>query len=68
MSKVSDGQCGLCKHFGADEQDEQKLVQIRLSHEAPADLTEECGHPKNEAIHLVVTPLSGCEGFEPAAA
>jgi hypothetical protein len=67
MSKITDGQCGLCKHFGADEADAPKLVQIRMAHEAPPDLTEECGHPKNEAIHLVVTPLSGCGGFEAAA-
>jgi hypothetical protein len=68
MLKIDDGQCGLCRHFGADDQDDQKLVQIRLSHEAPADLTEECGHPKHEPLNLMVTPISGCGGFEPVAA
>ena len=32
----------------------------------PEDLVEECGNPKHAPLHLVVTPISGCEGFEPA--
>ena len=44
--------------------EEPKLIQIRLKHEAPDDLVEECGHPNNKPIHLMVTPISGCAGFE----
>jgi hypothetical protein len=29
---------------------------------------DECGHPKHAQLHLVVTPISGCQGFEPATA
>jgi hypothetical protein len=68
MLQLHDGQCGLCRHFGEDEQDTQQLVQIRTSKQAPEDLTEPCGHPRLEPLHLVVTPVSGCEGFEPAKA
>ncbi len=67
MLQIQDGQCGLCKHFGS-HQEQPKLLQIRVSREAPPDLTDECGHPRNEPINLVVTPISGCEGFEAAAA
>jgi hypothetical protein len=42
------------------------LTQIRQKHEAPEDLVEDCGHPKNAAVHLKVTPISGCDGFEPS--
>lgn len=70
MMQVTDGQCGLCKHFGehgalADEE-KQQLIQIRTSKSAPEDLLEECGHPQHEPLHLVVTPVSGCQGYEPA--
>jgi hypothetical protein len=27
---------------------------------------EECGHPQHASLHLQVTPISGCQGFEPA--
>lgn len=47
---------------------ENQLVEIRTTHEAPDDLVEECGHPKHAPLHLVVTPMSGCDGFEPARA
>lgn len=67
MMEVHSGQCGLCSHFGEHQQQEQpKLVQIRTSHLAPEDLVEECGHPRHSSLHLVVTPMSGCQGFEPA--
>jgi len=42
------------------------LIQIRTSHKAPDDLVEECGHPQHASLHLMVTPISGCQGFEPA--
>ena len=66
MLMVHDGQCGLCAHFGENHPVEQQLVQIRMSHQAPENLVEECGHPRHASLHLVVTPISGCEGFAPA--
>ena len=69
MQEVKDGQCGLCVHFGENTPQEQpKLVQIRTSKQAPESLIEECGHPRHAPLHLVVTPISGCEGFQPAMA
>lgn len=69
MKSVHDGQCGLCIHFGEHDAVQQpQLVQIRTKHQAPEDLVEECGHPKHAALHLMVTPISGCDGFEPAYA
>jgi len=59
----------LCVHFGENVPDDQpKLIQIRLRHEAPDDLVETCGLPQNQALHLKVTPISGCAGFEAAEA
>ena len=65
MHEVHEGQCGLCSHFGEHHADMQ-LEQIRTSHIAPEDLVDECGHPKHAELHLVVTPISGCDGFVPA--
>ena len=66
MLNVHDGQCGLCAHFGEHHQADQKLVQIRVSKQADEKIVEECGHPKHAPLHLMVTPISGCDGFEPA--
>lgn len=70
MMTVTEGQCGLCRHFGEHvdlgQQERARIVQIRTTKKAPEDLIEECGHPQHEPLHLVVTPVSGCEGFEPA--
>ena len=66
MMQVHDGQCGLCAHFGEHHLRDPQLVQIRVSKEAPEEMVEECGHPLHEKLHLMVTPISGCEGFEPA--
>ena len=66
MIQIHDGQCGLCTHFGEHHPQERQLIQIRLKHEAPENLLEECGHPAHAPLHLKVTPLSGCQGFEPA--
>ena len=66
MLHVHDGQCGLCAHFGEHHQQSEKLVQIRVQHNAPEDFVDECGHPKHAQLHLMVTPISGCDGFEPA--
>ncbi len=66
MLQIQDGQCGMCMHFGEHHNNDQQLVQIRTKHEAPEDLKEECGHPRHAPLHLMVTPISGCDGFEPA--
>jgi len=66
MLTIHDGQCGLCTHYGETHANAPKLVQIRTKHEAPADMIEECGHPNNVKLHLMVTPVSGCAGYEPA--
>ena len=67
MQHVEDGQCGLCTHFGESHTGDEKLVQIRASHEAPETMVDECGHPRHASLNLKVTPISGCDGFEPAA-
>ena len=66
MQLVQTGQCGVCTHFGEHHAGNEQLVQIRTTHQAPEDYVDECG--KNENIHLKVTALSGCDGFEPADA
>jgi hypothetical protein len=65
---VQEGQCGLCTHFGEDHPNDQKLIQIRMKHQAPEDYVDRCGHPSHAALDLKVTPISGCAGFEPATA
>ena len=67
MSAIHSGQCGLCSHFGETHKQNEKLVAILTSHQAPDSLVDECGHPKHAPLHLKVTPLSGCDGFTPAA-
>lgn len=66
MLQVQEGQCGLCVHFGEKSSDEPQLIQIRLRGEAPENLVEPCGLPENEAVGLVVSAVSGCQGFQPA--
>ena len=66
MQHVHEGQCGLCTHFGETHARDERLVRIRRQHEAPEDLLDECGHPRHATLHLRVTPISGCDGFEPA--
>ena len=70
MMTLNEGQCGLCRHFGEHSalppQEVKQLIQIRATRQAPESLREECGHPQHEPLHLVVTPVSGCQGFEPA--
>ncbi len=65
--QIQDGQCGLCGHFG-EHHPSQVLVSIHASKKADEGLVDECGHPKHAALHLKVTPISGCDGFVPAAA
>jgi hypothetical protein len=67
MQHVHDGQCGLCLHFGETHSRDEKLVHIRTTREGPETLLDECGHPRHASLHLRVTPISGCEGFERAA-
>ncbi len=66
MLHVHSGQCGLCTHFGETHKMDNRLMQIRTSEEAPEDLIDDCGHPRHASLHLKVTPISGCDGFEPA--
>ncbi|MFN3167695.1 MAG: hypothetical protein ACE37H_11600 [Phycisphaeraceae bacterium] len=66
MQMIQQGQCGMCTHFGEGHEENDQLVQIRTSKQAPEDYVDTCG--KNDDIHLKVTPLSGCDGFEPVAA
>ncbi|WP_263410756.1 hypothetical protein [Terriglobus tenax] len=67
MQMLSNGQCGLCAHFGETHRD-NILVSIMTSKQAEETLLDECGHPKHSTLHLKVTPISGCDGFTPAAA
>jgi hypothetical protein len=67
MLAVHDGQCGLCSHFGEDHaQNNKALISILTSKEAPETMVDSCGLPKNASLHLKVTPISGCDGFQPA--
>lgn len=66
MQQIHDGQCGMCAHFGETHPTDRQLTQIRQKHEAPETLLDDCGHPRHASLHLKVTPLSGCDGFEPA--
>lgn len=65
--QVQTGQCGLCGHFGETHAKNDALISIISTKQAETTLLDECGHPKNAALHLKVTPISGCDGFIPAA-
>ncbi|MEM6553958.1 MAG: hypothetical protein AAF750_17715 [Planctomycetota bacterium] len=67
MITLTEGQCGLCKHYGEEHSDQPQLVQIRTSKSAPEDFKDTCGHPQVEPLQLTVTADSGCQGFEAAA-
>jgi hypothetical protein len=67
MQSVSNGQCGLCGHFGENHAKNDVIVNIMASKQAETTLVDECGHPKLVSLHLKVTPISGCDGFIPAA-
>ncbi len=64
MVSVHEGQCGVCTHFGEGHAD-NILNQIRASKEAAETFVDDCGHPKLVQLHLKVTAVSGCDGFEP---
>jgi len=65
--QVQNGQCGLCTHFGESHAKTDALVSIMSSKQAEPTILDECGHPKHATLHLKVTPISGCDGFVPAA-
>ncbi len=67
QANLHSGQCGLCNHFGEHHAKSQVLVSILSSKKADESMLDECGHPKHAALHLKVTPISGCDGFVPAA-
>jgi hypothetical protein len=66
MIQVKEGQCGLCVHFGEEHHEAPPLHQIHVSRQAPETLVDDCGHPRHASLHLRVTPISGCDGFEMA--
>ena len=67
MLHIQNGQCGLCTHFGEIHAGNsvKDLMQIRSTKEAKEDFIDDCGHPKHAPLHLKVTAVSGCDGFEP---
>ncbi len=66
MVNIEQGQCGVCTHFGETHAADQVLAQIRSSKEAAETFVDDCGHPKLVSLHLKVTAVSGCDGFQPA--
>lgn len=64
MQHIESGQCGLCVHFGETHEQSSRLIEIRRRHEAPETLVDDCGHPRHAPLHLKVTAISGCDGFE----
>ncbi|SEF75120.1 hypothetical protein SAMN05421819_1053 [Bryocella elongata] len=68
MESLLKGQCGLCVHFGESHIGTPMLVSITTSRSADVKLLDECGHPRHATLRLKVTPISGCDGFFPAAA
>jgi len=67
MESLHAGQCGLCGHFGENHAKTPALVSILSSKQASETMLDECGHPKHRPLHLKVSPISGCDGFVPAA-
>lgn len=67
MQTIHAGQCGLCTHFGESHHNDKVLISIMTSKKAELNVLDDCGHPKHAALHLKVTPISGCDGFTPVA-
>ena len=65
MIRFEQGQCGSCRHFGEHTNDDS-LVQLRVSGEAPDGYTNECGLPTLADVKLHVSVNSTCIGFEAA--
>jgi hypothetical protein len=68
MLSIQNGQCGLCTHYGEGHAPTPVLISILSTRQAPESLIDSCGLPKNAALHLKVTPVSGCDGFQEAKA
>ena len=66
MLQVQTGQCGACMHFGETHPATTQLTQIRSKHEAPETFVDDCGHPRLLGVHLKVSSISRCDGFEAA--
>jgi hypothetical protein len=66
MLQLQPGQCGLCTHFG-DNHDPTapRPIYLQLKEDALKTKVSECDHPAHAPLHLKVTAISGCEGFEP---
>jgi hypothetical protein len=67
MASLHDGQCGLCSHFGENHAKTPELVTIMDTKQAELSVLDDCGHPRHAALHLKVSPISGCDGFVPVA-
>ena len=67
MLNIAHGQCGSCKHFG-DGIPQEQLVQIRVNHTANDDTVGGCDLAANASMHLKVSPIGSCDGFEAADA
>ena len=67
MLNITDGQCGSCKHFG-DGIPQDQLVQIRVNHTASDGTVAGCDLASNASMHLQVSPIGSCDGFEAAEA
>lgn len=67
MLNINDGQCGSCKHFG-DGIPQEQLIQIRVNQTANDGTIAGCDLASNASMHLRVSPISSCDGFEAAVA
>lgn len=66
MSNNNEGHCGSCTHFG-DGIPSDQLVQIRINSQDDG-IVGGCDHPANSNLHLMVSPISSCDGYQPAEA
>ena len=67
MLQISDGQCGSCMHFG-DGMPQEQLVQIRVHGTAEHGTVAGCDLAANASMHLKVSPIGSCDGYEAAEA
>jgi hypothetical protein len=44
----------------------RRVIQIPAAASGAEVLLDDCSHPRHAALHLKVTPIGGCDGFEPA--
>ena len=66
MIDLQPGQCGLCAHFGDNHDPSQPpALQLVTKDEDLVAKVSDCDHPAHAPLHLKVTPVSGCAGFEP---